>query len=77
MFVQIQYKLVRSRGHQGSHWKTADENIPPHVTSYEVTGLQTERVYRWVANGCGGVWWRKSKKKRGEDVPAKGKQKIG
>ncbi|XP_050712397.1 brother of CDO-like isoform X2 [Eriocheir sinensis] len=46
-FYKIQYKLVRSRGQQGSHWMTADEIIPPHVTSYEVTGLETGRVYRF------------------------------
>lgn len=47
-FLQIQYKLVRNREHQGSHWMTADENILPHRTTYEVTGLQTGRIYRCV-----------------------------
>ncbi|KAK8376888.1 hypothetical protein O3P69_010079 [Scylla paramamosain] len=47
LFYKIQYKLVRNREHQGSHWMTADENIPPHITTYEVTGLQTGRVYRF------------------------------
>lgn len=47
LFYKIQYKLVRNREHQGSHWMTADENIPQHITTYEVTGLQTGRIYRF------------------------------
>ncbi|XP_045121344.1 interference hedgehog-like isoform X2 [Portunus trituberculatus] len=47
LFYKVQYKLVRIREHQGSQWRTADENIIPRTTSYEVTGLQTGRVYRF------------------------------
>nr|XP_045619920.1 interference hedgehog-like isoform X2 [Procambarus clarkii] len=47
LFYKIQYKLVRSRGSRGSRWMTVDEDIPPHINSYEVTGLQTSRIYRF------------------------------
>nr|XP_053638461.1 interference hedgehog-like [Cherax quadricarinatus] len=47
LFYKIQYKLVRSRGNRGSRWMTVDEDIPPHINSYEVTGLQTAHTYRF------------------------------
>ncbi|XP_071549022.1 interference hedgehog-like isoform X2 [Panulirus ornatus] len=47
LFYKIQYKLVRSRGNRGSRWMTVDEDIPPYSNSYEVTGLQTGRTYKF------------------------------
>ncbi|XP_042207590.1 interference hedgehog-like [Homarus americanus] len=47
LFYKIQFKLVRSRGNRGSRWMTVDDDIPSHVHSYEVTGLQTGRTYRF------------------------------
>lgn len=44
--MQVQYKEVGNRGNRGSRWMTVDEDILPHVNSYEVTGLHTGRVYK-------------------------------
>ncbi|KAK7020110.1 hypothetical protein SK128_001864 [Halocaridina rubra] len=43
----VQYKEVPSNGNRGSRWMTVDEDIPSHINSYEVTGLETGRVYRF------------------------------
>ena len=40
---QVQYKEADRRG---SRWKTIDEDIPQHIRSYEVTGLQAGQTYR-------------------------------
>ncbi|XP_066944027.1 interference hedgehog-like isoform X1 [Macrobrachium rosenbergii] len=47
IFYKVQYKEVRSHGSRGSRWMTVDEDIPSHVNSFEVTGLETGKVYRF------------------------------
>ncbi|KAK3853859.1 hypothetical protein Pcinc_039621 [Petrolisthes cinctipes] len=47
MFYKIQYKMLGKRGNRRSQWMTVDEDIPPHIHSFEVTGLQTGRTYRF------------------------------
>ncbi|KAJ9596466.1 hypothetical protein L9F63_012505, partial [Diploptera punctata] len=32
---------------KGSRWKTSNEDIPPHIRSYEVVGLETDHTYRF------------------------------
>ncbi|PSN34324.1 hypothetical protein C0J52_23725 [Blattella germanica] len=42
---------ARSRGSssqgKGSRWKTSNEDIPTHIRSYEVDGLETDHTYRF------------------------------
>ncbi|XP_021913765.1 interference hedgehog-like isoform X2 [Zootermopsis nevadensis] len=41
---------ARSRGPsqgKGSRWMTNNEDIPPHIRSYEVDGLETDHTYRF------------------------------
>jgi hypothetical protein len=42
---------ARSRGPQGkgSRWMTSNEDIPPHIRSYEVDGLETDCTYRYIS----------------------------
>lgn len=43
---------ARSRGpseSKGSRWMTSNEDIPPHIRSYEVDGLETDHTYRYVS----------------------------
>ncbi|XP_037785347.1 interference hedgehog-like isoform X2 [Penaeus monodon] len=47
LFYKVQYKEVGNRGNRGSRWMTVDEDILPHINSYEVTGLHTGRVYKF------------------------------
>ena len=41
---------ARSRGPQGkgSRWRTNNEDIPPHIRSYEVDDLKTDSTYKSV-----------------------------
>jgi hypothetical protein len=42
---------ARSRGSsqgKGSRWMTSNEDIPPHIRSYEVDGLETDCTYRCI-----------------------------
>lgn len=43
-FFKVQYKEIEKKG---SRWKTIDEDIPSHIRSYEVTGLNAGQTYRW------------------------------
>ncbi|XP_063590517.1 interference hedgehog-like [Penaeus indicus] len=47
LFYKVQYKEVGNRVNRGSRWMTVDEDILPHINSYEVTGLHTGRVYKF------------------------------
>jgi hypothetical protein len=43
---------ARSRGpsqNKSSRWMTNNEDIPPHIRSYEVDGLETDHTYRSVS----------------------------
>jgi len=43
---------ARSRGPspgKGSRWMTNNEDIPPHIRSYEVNGLETDHTYRYIS----------------------------
>lgn len=43
---------ARSRGPspgKGSRWMTNNEDIAPHIRSYEVNGLLTDHTYRYIA----------------------------
>lgn len=48
-FFKVQYRVLAdpNRNIQRSPWSTANEDIPPHVFSYEVNGLKPERTYRF------------------------------
>lgn len=48
-FFKVQYRVlaVPNRNVQRSSWSTDNEDIPPVVNSYEVTGLKPERWYRF------------------------------
>ena len=42
---------ARSRGPsqgKGSRWMTNNEDIPSHIRSYEVNGLETDHTYRYI-----------------------------
>lgn len=43
-FFKVQYKDITK---QNSHWMTIDEDIAPHILSYEVPNLRTGHVYRF------------------------------
>lgn len=51
-FFKVQYKEVGSndtggKGRSGgSRWMTSNEDIPPHIRSYEVDRLETNRYYK-------------------------------
>lgn len=34
---------------KGSRWMTNNEDIPPHIRSYEVDGLETDHTYRYIS----------------------------
>jgi hypothetical protein len=34
---------------KGSRWMTNNEDIPPHIRSYEVNGLETDHTYRYIS----------------------------
>lgn len=43
---------ARSRGSspgKGSRWMTNNEDIAPHIRSYEVNGLLTDHTYRYIS----------------------------
>nr|CAD7586982.1 unnamed protein product [Timema genevievae] len=55
-FFKVQHREMgrrrggpRSHGTQGksSRWKTNNEDIPPHIRSYEVDGLEPDHTYRF------------------------------
>uniref|UniRef100_A0A336MD34 Interference hedgehog n=1 Tax=Culicoides sonorensis TaxID=179676 RepID=A0A336MD34_CULSO len=48
-FFKVQYRTLSDpeRNIQRTSWMTANEDIPPHVTSYEVEGLKPDRYYRF------------------------------
>lgn len=47
-FFKVQYRMVSDPAKKGprSQWKTANEDIPPHVRSYEVDSLKPDHIYR-------------------------------
>ncbi|KAB7495241.1 Interference hedgehog [Armadillidium nasatum] len=48
-FFKVQYKVLvgPEKDSIGKGWKTIDEDIPPHIKSFEVTGLKTNHAYRF------------------------------
>ncbi|RXG52071.1 Interference hedgehog, partial [Armadillidium vulgare] len=48
-FFKVQYKVLvgPEKDSIGRKWKTIDDDIPPHIKSFEVTGLKTNHVYRF------------------------------
>lgn len=48
-FFKVQYRTLAdpNRNIARSSWMTANEDIAPHVFSYEVTGLKPDRFYRY------------------------------
>ncbi|XP_065214508.1 interference hedgehog-like isoform X2 [Planococcus citri] len=52
LFFKVQYKEVSNndtgKGRSGnSRWMTSNEDIPPHIRSYEVDRLETNRYYKF------------------------------
>ncbi|XP_075233056.1 interference hedgehog-like isoform X2 [Lycorma delicatula] len=45
-FFKVQYRELGGHS-RGSRWMTSNEDIPPHIRSYEVDGLETDRTYRF------------------------------
>lgn len=47
-FFKVQYRTLSdpARNIQRTSWMTANDDISPHVTSYEVVGLKPDRYYR-------------------------------
>jgi hypothetical protein len=43
-FFKVQYKEISKRS---SRWMTIDEDIPPHIHSYEVKDLKVGHAYRY------------------------------
>jgi hypothetical protein len=44
-FFKVQYRDLNRRG---SQWMTIDDDIPPHIRSYEVDTLKTDHSYRYL-----------------------------
>ncbi|XP_045478702.1 interference hedgehog-like isoform X2 [Harmonia axyridis] len=53
MFFKVQYRELGPLQHnehhrnKGSRWKTCNEDIAPHIQSYDVTNLKPDYVYRF------------------------------
>ncbi|XP_044748166.1 interference hedgehog-like isoform X2 [Coccinella septempunctata] len=53
LFFKVQYRELGPLQHnehhrnKGSRWKTCNEDIPPHIRSYDVTNLKPDHVYRF------------------------------
>ncbi|CAL4071445.1 unnamed protein product, partial [Meganyctiphanes norvegica] len=48
LFYKVQYReLKNNRGGRSGRWKTVEEDIPSHVTSYEVTELKAGNFYKF------------------------------
>lgn len=47
-FFKVQYRMLGDpvKKIQRTSWMTANEDIPPHVLSYEVDELKPDRYYR-------------------------------
>lgn len=47
-FFKVQYRELGGPGGRGrgSRWMTSNEDIPPHIRSYEVDNLETDHIYR-------------------------------
>lgn len=48
-FFKVQYRELGGPGGRGrgSRWMTSNEDIPPHIRSYEVDNLETDHIYRF------------------------------
>lgn len=44
-FFKVQYRELSHS--KSSRWMTSNEDIPPHIRSYEVDGLETDHIYKY------------------------------
>lgn len=47
-FFKVQYRMLGDEAKKiaRSQWKTANEDIPPHVRSYQVDNLKPDNIYK-------------------------------